>query len=62
MQFSVLMKFREKYIVAEDPNSNDAKVLMELLSDTLQCITGDSGKNSFDVRDVTVVTKGTYPS
>jgi hypothetical protein len=48
------MKFREKYIVPEDPNSNDAKVLMELLSDTLQCITGDSGKNSFDVRDVTV--------
>lgn len=27
---------------------------MDLLSDTLQSITGDSGKNSFDVTDVTV--------
>ncbi|WP_336773224.1 GNAT family N-acetyltransferase [Paenibacillus sp. MMO-58] len=38
----------------EDPNSIDAKELMELLSDNLQSITGDSGKNSFEVTDVTV--------
>lgn len=38
----------------EDPNSEDAKELMELLSDTLHSITGDSGKNSFNLTDVTV--------
>ncbi|GLX67806.1 GNAT family N-acetyltransferase [Paenibacillus glycanilyticus] len=41
-------------VQAEDPNSRDAKELIELLSDTLQSITGDSGKNSFDISDVTV--------
>ncbi|MFC5451653.1 GNAT family N-acetyltransferase [Paenibacillus aestuarii] len=38
----------------EDPNSQDAKSLMELLSDTLKSITGDSGKKSFNVTDITV--------
>ncbi|GMK45102.1 N-acetyltransferase [Paenibacillus glycanilyticus] len=46
----------ENYVIVqpEDPNSIDARDLMELLSDNLQSITGDSGKNSFDVTDVTV--------
>ncbi|WP_202866419.1 GNAT family N-acetyltransferase [Cohnella sp. AR92] len=46
----------QNYVIVqpEDPNSNDARALMELLSDNLQSITGDSGKNSFDVTDVTV--------
>lgn len=46
----------QNYIIVqpEDPKSQDAKRLTELLSDTLQSITGDSGKNSFDVTDVTV--------
>lgn len=38
----------------EDPNTQDAKMLMNLLSDTLESITGDSGRNSFDVSDVCV--------
>ncbi|WP_218031442.1 GNAT family N-acetyltransferase [Paenibacillus kobensis] len=38
----------------EDPNSTDAARLMNALSDTLQSITGDSGRNSFDVQDVSV--------
>ncbi|WP_222429793.1 hypothetical protein [Paenibacillus agilis] len=41
-------------VQAEVPTSQDAKELMDLLSDTLQSITGDSGKNSFDLADVYV--------
>jgi hypothetical protein len=41
-------------IKAEDPNSPDALALMEELSESLQLITGDSGRNSFDVKDVCV--------
>ncbi|MCL6604670.1 MAG: GNAT family N-acetyltransferase [Paenibacillus sp.] len=39
---------------AEDPTSQDAKDLMDLLSDTLKSITGDSGENSFDITNVCV--------
>lgn len=38
----------------EVPTSQDAKYLMDLLSDTLKSITGDSGKNSFDITDICV--------
>lgn len=39
-------------ISAESPFSLDAATLMEELSDCLQLITGDSGKNSFDAHDI----------
>lgn len=39
-------------IAREDPCSDDAACLMDELSDCLKSITGDSGKNSFDIRDV----------
>jgi GNAT superfamily N-acetyltransferase len=41
-------------IKAEDPNTPDALALMEELSESLQLITGDSGRNSFDLKDVCV--------
>lgn len=39
-------------IAQEDPHSDDAACLMDELSDCLESITGDSGKNSFDIEDV----------
>lgn len=39
-------------IKPEDPYSKDAVRLMEELSDSLTAITGDSGKSSFDAKDV----------
>jgi len=44
-----LMKIIKKY-----PNHSDSILLMEELSKTLAKITGDSGKNSFDPKDVCV--------
>ncbi|WP_199825316.1 GNAT family N-acetyltransferase [Gorillibacterium timonense] len=42
------------HVQQEDPNTLDAKMLMNLLSDTLESITGDSGRSSFDVSDIGV--------
>jgi GNAT superfamily N-acetyltransferase len=39
-------------ISAEDPETLDASKLIDLLSDTLSSITGDSGRSSFDPNDV----------
>lgn len=39
-------------ISAESPFSSDAISLMDELSECLQAITGDNGKNSFDANDV----------
>jgi GNAT superfamily N-acetyltransferase len=39
-------------ISAEDPETPEASMLIELLSDTLASITGDSGRSSFDPNDV----------
>jgi Acetyltransferases len=42
-------------IIAEiDPNSIDAVLMMDELSDTLESITGNSGRHSFDTSDVCV--------
>lgn len=41
-------------IIKTDPWSKDAIMLMEELSKTLKKITGDSGENSFDLKDVCV--------
>lgn len=38
-------------IVEESPSSGDAVLLMEELSDTLESITGASGKSSFNIDD-----------
>ncbi len=39
-------------ISIESPNTKDAFQLMNELSDTLVSITGDSGRNSFDIKDI----------
>lgn len=39
-------------ITAEDPDSPDARALMDELSDALGAITGDPGRASFDPHDV----------
>lgn len=41
-------------IIEENPNTPEAISLMEELSDTLEAITGNSGKNSFNAEDVCV--------
>jgi GNAT superfamily N-acetyltransferase len=41
-------------IIKKTPTDQDAIVLMNELSKTLETITGDSGKNSFDQKDVCV--------
>lgn len=41
-------------IVSEDPDSPDAIVLLDELSDALRVMTGSSGKSSFDANDVRV--------
>lgn len=46
------MELKIVNISAESPFSPDAVSLMEELSQCLQSITGDSGKNSFDAHDV----------
>lgn len=44
-----------KITIAEEPaDAPDAILLMDELSQTLEAITGSSGKNSFDPRDVSV--------
>jgi GNAT superfamily N-acetyltransferase len=39
-------------ITREDPESPDARALIDGLSETLRAITGDSGRSSFDASDV----------
>lgn len=39
-------------IKPEDPYSDDASMLMDELSECLRMITGDNGKNSFNIEDV----------
>lgn len=39
-------------ILEKDPQSQDAFKMMEELSETLMKITGDSGKSSFNVKDI----------
>jgi ribosomal protein S18 acetylase RimI-like enzyme len=39
-------------VASENPETSDAAVLLEELSNALSAITGSSGKSSFDVRDV----------
>ena len=46
------MNSKKLAISAESPFSPDAVSLMDALSQCLQNITGNSGKNSFDVKDV----------
>lgn len=46
------MNLRNIVISAESPFSSDAISLMDELSECLQAITGNSGKNSFDANDV----------
>ena len=46
------MNLKNIIISAESPFSSDATSLMDELSESLQKITGDSGKNSFDANDV----------
>ncbi|GKU25244.1 GNAT family N-acetyltransferase [Clostridium folliculivorans] len=41
-------------IIKKNPTDCDAIILMEELSKTLESITGDSGKNSFDPSDVCI--------
>lgn len=41
-------------IIKKNPNESDSISLMNELSDTLESITGDSGKNSFNSDDVCV--------
>jgi hypothetical protein len=41
-------------IIKKNPNEPDAVVLMDELSKSLELITGDSGKNSFNSEDVCV--------
>ncbi|GFZ31385.1 N-acetyltransferase [Clostridium zeae] len=41
-------------IIKKNPTDHDAIILMDELSKTLESITGNSGKNSFDPRDVCV--------
>lgn len=41
-------------IIKKKPTDHDAILLIEELSKTLETITGDSGKNSFDPKDVCV--------
>lgn len=41
-------------IIEKNPNESDAVLLMEELSETLEKITGASGKNSFNSEDVCV--------
>ena len=41
-------------IIEMHPNSPDALILMNELSQELESITGSSGKNSFDQNDVCV--------
>lgn len=41
-------------IIEKNPNESDAILLMEELSQTLEAITGASGKNSFNSEDVCV--------
>jgi len=41
-------------IVETDPNSPDAVLMMEELSQVLEAITGNSGRHSFDTSDVCV--------
>lgn len=41
-------------IIKKDPNHSDSILLMEELSETLAKITGDSGENSFDPKEVCV--------
>ena len=41
-------------IKEEDPNTSDAFLLMAELSKTLEMITGDSGKSSFNINDVCI--------
>jgi len=46
------MDLENVIISAENPFASDAISLMDELSECLQGITGDSGKNSFDANDV----------
>jgi len=46
------MNLENVIISAESPFSSDAVCLMDELSECLQEITGDGGKNSFDANDV----------
>lgn len=46
------MDSKNVIILAESPFSSDAISLIDELSECLQDITGDSGKNSFDANDV----------
>ncbi len=46
------MDLENVIISVESPFSSDAISLMDELSECLQSITGDNGKNSFDVNDV----------
>ena len=41
-------------IIATDPNAPDALLLMDELSQSLESITGSTGRNSFDIKDVYV--------
>lgn len=41
-------------ILKKSPNEPEAVLLMDELSETLECITGNSGKNSFSPKDVCV--------
>ncbi len=41
-------------IIKADPYSEDARILMDELSDILETLTGRSGRNSFDAADVCV--------
>lgn len=41
-------------IIEKNPNEPDAIILIEKLSETLETITGNSGKNSFNSEDVCV--------
>lgn len=45
------MDLKDVIISAESPFSSDATSLMNELSECLQFIAGDSGKNSFDSND-----------
>jgi len=45
---------RKITITEEDPNTPDAINLIDELSETLASITGDSGRNSFELSDVKV--------
>ena len=52
MQGRILLNLKNIAISAESPFSPDAISLMDELSECLQTITGNSGKDSFDPKDI----------